>query len=73
MRRLAAIIARHDKGDGVNARIISQKALHTGTTAMQRRQLLQEMAERGWIVSSDEAFGRGARFKIARLPPGILD
>ena len=73
MRRLAAIIARHDKGDGVNARIISRYATHTGTTAMQRRQILQEMAERGWIVSSDEAFGKGARFKISRLPPGILD
>ena len=72
MRRIAAIIARHDKGLGVSTQIISRHASHTGTTAMQRRQILQEMAERGWIVSSDSTFSKGSKFKIHRLPPGIF-
>jgi len=72
MRRFAAIIAKFDKGDGVSTQTISRYASHTGTNAMQRRQIMQEMAERGWITSDDKTFGKGARFKIRSLPPGVL-
>lgn len=72
MRRFAAIIAKFDKGGGVSTQTISRYASHTGTNAMQRRQIMQEMAERGWITSDDKTFGKGARFKIRSLPPGVL-
>ena len=72
MRRIAAIIAKFDKGNGVSTQTISRYASHTGTNAMQRRQILQEMAERGWITSDDKTFGKGARFRIRSLPPGVL-
>lgn len=72
MRKFAAVIARYDRGNGVLTTIISQNASHTGTTAMQRREILREMIERGWIVTDDETLGKGAKFKIHRLPPGVL-
>lgn len=72
MRRIVSIIARYDKGHGVNSRCISMNAGHTGTNAEQRRQIIVEMVERGWITTSESACGRGAMFRIARLPPGML-
>ena len=72
MRRIAGVIVKYDRGDGVGIRTISQNSSHTGTTAMQRREILREMAERGWISSSDDTFGKSAKLKIKKLPPGIL-
>ena len=72
MRKIAAIIARYDRGKGINTRTISLHAAHTGTNAMQRREILREMVERGWISTNDETFGKSAKFKIRKLPPGIL-
>lgn len=72
MRRIAAVILRYDRGGGVNARYISMNAGRTGTTAEQRRQILVEMEERGMITSTVPGCGRGAKFKIKRLPPGFL-
>lgn len=72
MRRIAAVILKYDRGGGVNARYISMNAGRTGTTAEQRRQILVEMEERGMITSTVPGCGRGAKFKIKRLPPGFL-
>ena len=69
--RIIRIIKKHDKGQGVNIRTISQNSGRTGTTALQRRQILQEMAERGIITISDSTFGYGTRIKIKRLPVGM--
>ena len=71
MRRIVQIIFRYDKGNGVSTRIISQNASHTGTNAMQRREILREMVERGWITTDDETFSKGAKVKIHNLPPGV--
>ena len=72
MRRIASTIIRHDKGKGVSTKIISKNASNTGTTAEQRRQILAEMEERGMIVSSVPGCGRGALFRIRKLPPGFV-
>ena len=72
MRRIAAIIVKYDRGDGITSRHISMNAGSTGTTAEQRRQILIEMEERGLISSSIPGCGRGARFRIKKLPPGFL-
>lgn len=69
--RFVRIIKKYDHGHGVSIRTISLNAQHTGTTALQRRQILQEMAERGIITISDSTFGYGTRIKIKRLPVGI--
>lgn len=73
MRRLASIIAKYDRGDGVSSKIISRNANHTGTTSESRRKILLEMIDRGWITSNDPACLPGTKYKIKRLPPGILD
>ena len=72
MRRIAAIIVKYDRGNGITSRHISMNAGSTGTTAEQRRQILIEMEERGLISSSIPGCGRGARFRIKKLPPGFL-
>ena len=72
MRKIAGIIVRYDRGNGVLTRTISQNASHTGTTAMQRREILREMIERGWITTDDETLSKGAKLKIHHLPPGVL-
>lgn len=71
-RRLAQIIYNNDKGNGVNMQTISRNATHTGTNAEGRRRLLMEMIERGWITSTDPGCTRGARFKLFRIPPGMV-
>ena len=73
MRRLAQIIAKYDRGDGVSSKTISRNASHTGTTAESRRKILLEMVERCWITSDDPACLPGSKFKINKLPPGIID
>ena len=72
MRRFAKVISRFDRGEGITFKTISQHAFHTGTDAEARRKILCEMVERGWITSTEPGCSRGARFRIARLPPGIL-
>ena len=72
MRKIAMVIIRYDKGQGVNSRQISMNSGRTGTTAEQRRQILIEMEERGLITTTVPGCGRGARFRINRLPPGFL-
>ena len=70
MRRIVSIIRRYDTGSGVNARRISFNASHTGTPAEQRRQILVEMEERGYITSTVPGCGRGAKFFLKNVPPG---
>ena len=69
-------------------RQLSQHASHTGTTAEQRYNLMLEVIERGIIQAVDskgtaipiqgmkyDAFskdGRGIKFKVKRIPPGLL-
>ncbi len=72
MRRLTRIIAKYDHGNGVTVQCISHNASHTGTTAMQRRGILCELVDRGWITSTDPNCIKGARFAIKNPPPGVL-
>lgn len=72
MRRFVKVIAKFDKGKGITFKTISQHAFHTGTDAETRRKILCEMVERGWITTNEPGCGRGARFSIKRLPPGML-
>ena len=72
MRRIAAVIKKYDRGNGITSRIISMNAGNTGTTAEQRRQILSEMEERGMITTTVPGCGRGAKFRIKKLPPGFL-
>ncbi|MEA4862239.1 MAG: hypothetical protein VB042_02910 [Victivallaceae bacterium] len=72
MKRFARTIAKLDRGDGVSTALISRYANHTGTDAMSRQRLLAEMVEQGWLSSTEPACRRGAKFKIATPPPGVL-
>lgn len=88
IRRFVQIIAKYDRGKGVSLRQLSQHASHTGTTAEQRYNLMLEVIERGIIQAVDskgtaipiqgmkyDAFnkdGRGIKFKVKRIPPGLL-
>ena len=68
-KRLLQIIQKYDKGDGITARQISHMASRTGTTAEQRRKMLSEMMEYGWITCScGNIYDKGARFKIRKMP-----
>lgn len=67
-KRLLQIIQKYDRGDGITARQISQMASRTGTTAEQRRKMLSEMMEYGWISVQGKTYDKGARFKIRKMP-----
>lgn len=67
-KRLLQIIQKYDRGDGITARQISQMASRTGTTAEQRRKMLSEMMEYGWISVQEKTYDKGARFKIRKMP-----
>lgn len=67
-KRLLQIIQKYDRGDGITARQISHMASRTGTTAEQRRKMLSEMMEYGWISVQGKTYDKGARFKIRKMP-----
>lgn len=67
-KRLLQIIQKYDRGDGITTRQISHMASRTGTTAEQRRKMLSEMMEYGWISVQGKTYDKGARFKIRKMP-----
>lgn len=67
-KRLLAIIQKYDKGEGVTTKIISVMSSRTGTSAEQRKRMLSEMIEFGWISANGGVYENGTRFKIHNIP-----